>query len=321
MIKSKCIYHYCTVGAFLSIIQNKCIRLSDLNKTNDYMEKRWSSKYIEIILKDQLNEYKLSFDLNDRYIYKENSSTYLDYYNNEMNKILFDNRPILSTCFSEEKDKLSQWRAYGQDGEGLSIGFNYNLIKELKSSKKNMLVEKVIYDEEKQKKRLSELIKSSLTYEMKKVNLNNTSEDKSEFLKKNFNLFCASFINKLENISCVIKNPAFSEEKEIRIIYDPQLYNPDKYKNINLKDITKYFHDEKNIGRYKISQIKFNMKKNQIVAFCNIDFSNLIFEGIINEIIIGPKCKITRNDIYYFLLSNGYDINKIEIDKSNATYR
>lgn len=30
------IYHYCSLETFVQIIKNKTIRLSDLNKTNDY---------------------------------------------------------------------------------------------------------------------------------------------------------------------------------------------------------------------------------------------------------------------------------------------
>ena len=54
------IYHYCSINAFYLIMQNKCIRLSDLNKTNDYMEKRWSKKYIKEVLKEELNNYNIN---------------------------------------------------------------------------------------------------------------------------------------------------------------------------------------------------------------------------------------------------------------------
>ena len=40
MTKIDTIYHYCSIDTFFSIIQNKTLRLSDLNKTNDSMEKR-----------------------------------------------------------------------------------------------------------------------------------------------------------------------------------------------------------------------------------------------------------------------------------------
>ena len=72
---------------------------------------------------------------------------------------------------------------------------------------------------------------------------------------------------------------------------------------------------------YKISPIKYNFRNNQLVASCDIDFTKLIEEQVINEIIIGPKSKLTENDIYYFLLSNGYDANSIKISHTEATYR
>ena len=52
-------------------MQNKCIRLSDLNKTNDYMEKRWSKKYIQEVLKEELNNYNINLNLKDYYINNE----------------------------------------------------------------------------------------------------------------------------------------------------------------------------------------------------------------------------------------------------------
>lgn len=34
-------------------------------------------------------------------------------------------------CFSESKDKLSQWRGYAQDGKGIAIGFDRGVLEEL----------------------------------------------------------------------------------------------------------------------------------------------------------------------------------------------
>lgn len=42
----KSIYHYCSLETFSQIIKNKTIRLSDLNKTNDYMEKKWGERFV-----------------------------------------------------------------------------------------------------------------------------------------------------------------------------------------------------------------------------------------------------------------------------------
>ena len=34
-------------------------------------------------------------------------------------------------CFSESSDLLSQWRAYGNDGQGVAIGFNAKLLSKI----------------------------------------------------------------------------------------------------------------------------------------------------------------------------------------------
>jgi hypothetical protein len=54
------------------------------------------------------------------------------------------------TCFSRKGDLLSQWRAYGDDGRGVSIGFDSKLLYKVDSRKNDIYVEDVLYDKEKQ---------------------------------------------------------------------------------------------------------------------------------------------------------------------------
>ena len=49
---------------------------------------------------------------------------------------------------------LSQWRAYGNDGVGIAIGFDYNLFKKILKSEKKFFIDNVIYKKEKQEKKL-----------------------------------------------------------------------------------------------------------------------------------------------------------------------
>lgn len=77
MSKKRNVYHYCSVETFFSIITNKCLRLSDLNKTNDYMEKKWVLKLIDKLLIDCLNEYNIKLDLNAQYWYEENINSHM----------------------------------------------------------------------------------------------------------------------------------------------------------------------------------------------------------------------------------------------------
>lgn len=192
--------------------------------------------------------------------------------------------------FFRKKDRLSQWRAYGQDGTGVAIGFNYKAIN-LLNNEKDIFVEKVVYNEIKQKEKLGQLIESVIIYiknmfEEESVRI---SDDFNVYFKEEFDTFCEVLVDHIGKIRCTIKNPAFAEEKEI--------------------------------SDYRIKPLKFNLKNNQFVSYCDIDFNNLIHNPIINEIVIGSKSQLKESDIYYFLLSNGFDANNVNISKSEATYR
>lgn len=323
MAKDKSIYHYCSVDTFMAIIQNKTLRLSDLNKTNDYMEKKWAKKLIIDALKEKLSEYEINFDLDEDYWYDENSHSHLTYYKNEVERIVDDKSPILITCFSQERDRLSQWRAYAEDGRGVAIGFNYRVLRRLHNKDKGVSVEKVFYKKEKQQERLGQLIESVIYYMQDMFEKDNVriSNEFNIYFKEEFDAFCEVLVDYIGIEACVIKNPAFEEEKEIRIIYNPQLPNREILGDVQLDEMQTYFEKEKQIGNYKVKPLRFNHKNNQLVAYCDLDFSDLIIETIITEIIIGPKSQLDERDIYYFLMANGFDANSIHISKSEATYR
>lgn len=336
MSNEKSIYHYCSLDTFMAIVQNKCLRLSDLNKTNDYMEKRWAMEVInsnspENILKEKLKEFYIDMNLNEDYWYDDGVNNHLEYYDREVKNVLFNNRPILITCFSKEKDLLSQWRAYGEDGKGVSIGFNYKLLKKLNinnqnikySLKRDLFVDEVMYKQKQQQECVGQLIEECIRYvkSMFEEDLVRVSDDFSEYFVEEFDAFCEVLVDYIEHISCTIKTPAFSEEKEIRIIYDPRLYNLESRGGISLDESKQYFEEIKEKNNFTINPIRYTKKGNQLVAFCNLNFSKLINKNIINEIIIGPRSSISEDDSYNFMMSNGYDANKIKITNSEATYR
>lgn len=322
MARLESVYHYCSVDTFMAIIQNKTLRLSDLNKTNDYMEKRWANKFIVDVLQQKLSEFGVDMKLDEDYWYDGHSNNHLQYYKREVERVLYDERPVLITCFSEEKDRLSQWRAYGQDGTGVAIGFNYKLLR-LLNNNKDIWVEKVLYKESKQKEKLGQLIESVIFYiqNMFEKDEFRISDDFNVYFKEEFDVFCEVLIDYIGQIGCTIKNPAFAEEKEVRIIYNPDFPDREILGDIELNDAKDYFEKVKEINNYKIRPLKFNYRNNQLVAFCDIDFTSLILKSFINEIVIGPKCYLKESDIYYFLLANGLDANNVEIIKSEATYR
>ena len=53
----KVIYHYCSLAAFLSIVKNKSIWLSDISKSNDRQELSWLKSQYELFLYKQWFKY------------------------------------------------------------------------------------------------------------------------------------------------------------------------------------------------------------------------------------------------------------------------
>lgn len=322
MTKENPIYHYCTADTFMAIMRNKCIRLSDLNKTNDFQEKKWASKLIPQVLKERFIANGINFDLEEKYWYDESSPSHLQYYKNEMNRILFNEKPIFITCFSQNGDLLSQWRAYSQDGTGISIGFDYKKLKSLHNCN-NMLFEKVCYKETEQKTKLGALIDSGISYMKRMFSEDKVkiSEDFNVYFENEFDCFCEVLMDYIGQVGCTIKNPAFSEEEEIRIIYDPHFPVRDVEGDLELSDAQSFFNNVENVGDFVLKPINYFYRNNQLVPYCDLDFSKLINQNIINEIVIGPKCDFSEDDVYYYLFIQGFDANHINIKKSLASYR
>lgn len=198
-------YYYCSLNTFLNIIKNKQIFLSDPLKMNDSSEIRW---YLEMLNNDlkKIDDSDSLFDIMKREIG-------FDFTFDELIATLDSKgqKSIYISCFSMESDILSQWRAYADDGKGVSIGFDLNLI----SIADNLLVREVIYTGETNFSNPWDLVDNSLDlfapHEIRAV----ISENKIKYKNEQINVFLHEIIPTLARY----KNSAFKGEKEVRLIY------------------------------------------------------------------------------------------------------
>lgn len=286
------IYHYCSIDTFYSIISNKTIRLSDVSKTNDYKEKNWAYKKILKVFSERL--------LKDVFFTDRWKKIIENIY-----KQLPESTLTLAACFSKNGDLLSEWTKYAKDGSGVALGFNSDILT-FGENDHRIFKSEIIYSEFEQDKKINEIVQSFLT----EIDLSNRTEEDIESI-----LFNKVF-SSLDNISSTMKNPAFKEEDEIRIIYPV---------NINLdKDLT-YRKDmsikDENISGtdFQIGEVKYRVKDENLILYSDLSFKNYIDNGLVNEIILGPKCKLNEADIMFFLNSENYK-GKINIKKSEASY-
>jgi len=268
------IYHYCDANAFFSICTNRKLWMNDLHSMNDFMELHWGYSIWEQSASTRIEKYGKEFlDEIDEVIHFSGFQGLL-----------------LANCFSTDKDVLSQWRAYADDGKGYVIGFN---AKELLGLPVRAL--QVLYDKEQQIKEATATIDA--LYQLKQ-------EDPDEF-----KTLCGIFGYDLS----AFKNPAFVEEKEIRLIHLLDF----KKSNDFLKLVDEggvYFGEER-----KGEDVKFRIKQGMPTPYIELDFSNQKKLNPIKEVVIGPKNEIMETAITIFLETIG--IEKVKVNKSNASYR
>lgn len=278
--RNELIYHYCDAQTFHAICQNKTIRLCDLFSMNDYMEVHWGYSIWEKAATELLPEVGKEFlDAIDEIIHFSGFKGLL-----------------VSSSFSLDGDVLSQWRAYSDDGNGFAVGF---LAKDLlKLSVRGLKVE---YNEIKQIKEVVKLIKSIYTVEQEL--------EQDERFGEDFWRIC----NTLSFDLASYKNPAFSEEKEVRLVH---LLNFEKSNNsLKIIDYGGRAFGEDSKGQ----EVKFLMSQNAPKTYIDLDYSNNNKAFPIKEVIIGPKNSVLQSAISIYLET--LKIPNVLVKNSKASYR
>lgn len=273
------LYHYCSVQSFLAILTSKRLWLTDATKMNDSHEGLWAESLVEAFIADQ----SVSMSDDDRY-------SFLTGY--RLNRL----RPFLF-CLSSEPDILSQWRAYANDGTGVAIGFSSSSFPQQKhfpstnaAAASNTGLWPVIYEPSEQQAAIRSLFDGA-----------RASSDicVAEDRKPEYQLLGAL----LAGLSPLLKNPAFREEKELRLVHTPML-------------MTDTMNKHSVIGTdYVIGQ---RVSNDQIVTHFEFPLPTPCID-VVKEIWIGPRSHLGVHDIELSLALNGY--GKVVVKKSSATYR
>ena len=100
------LFHYCSNAAMISIISNKEIWATELALSNDLLEGKWIREAFSDYCKDE------GISASDQ----NELLRHLD--------VVIAMAGYAGFCMSEEGDLLSQWRAYAENGAGVSVGFN-----------------------------------------------------------------------------------------------------------------------------------------------------------------------------------------------------
>lgn len=278
-MKDNIIYHYCGMDSFFGIVKSKNIRLSNAYKTNDYTELEWIFSIME---KSMTSVFKTEFLSSLRKSYRKWLETYF--------------RPHIA-CFSKEGDLLSQWRAYANDGKGISIGFNRKYFESIKKlNNKEFEIYDIVYRYNKQEK----LLKSLFNDLFSSIGTDNLKLLEEFYINKGDKICLEEIMlaSALLKYGLIFKNETFSEEKEVRLIhgFDQMAAEPDVF-------------------GYRVTE-------DDLISFVEVPINVKNDYPPIKEIILGPNCKVNPSSLRHFLgqeLSGS--LSWINIRKSESSYR
>lgn len=284
------IFHYTSLNGFISIIESQSLYCTNVNFLNDSKEIKHGEEIILKAIENVKNDENL--DILDKA--KENI------------KLLIKAEKYV-TCFSKDGDLLSQWRAYGNDGKGISLGFKFSYLKD--SFDKYLIGTHIEYDENTQLEIIEEFIRLIIEF-YKKV------ENEYDWNGNDFNNIVSNVIVEfLNDLIHSYKHPSFIDEREYRLQLE---IDGNFYKKEEL-DIL--FRASENLI------VPYTIIKNSYTAFLetkNPDETEPIF-GLkkipLEKIIVGPSLDydIVKIGLEQFLIKNGYE--NVEIIKSNVPYR
>lgn len=307
--KSKGIYHYCSLDSFISMVNTHELWLCDVSKSNDRLELKWSweecSEQAMSILDEFLSHYeslkneKVDFDI------KLLSP-------NEMKKSFmigagsrdsgFSLRAF-TLCFTELRDSLGQWRAYGDDGAGLALKFSAKSFCEINKREGFEEFSFVKFGPVEYSKPNNFGVFDALRNELQQRNV--SASELLDYIHKGtfISLFQAPFY----------KNPGFKEEKEWRLAV-VSLGDMER-RLVNVLDNDWFYRKF-----FCSAKLGFFARNRQLVPYLALGFNVL---DLLDEIQLGPKCPIDEKDLRLFInstLSNPTEEKEIKISKSVISY-
>ena len=208
----KLLFHYTSPSAFIGIIQNKQVWASNTRYLNDLKEIEHavdiSKNAIENLLNKSTGEEQ---ELLKEMVECSGSAA----------------RRIYVFSMSEERDLLSQWRAYCPKSGGYSIGFP-SIQLQLMASKQDFVLCRCIYDNGEQYQIVSDIINSFLKIYKNKIV---TGEKIDEARKET----AYQFAQHIGLYGSLLKHPSFQEEKEWRLT---SIYIDEKNSQIDFRSGT-----------------------------------------------------------------------------------
>lgn len=270
------LYHYTDAGGLEGIFRTKTIRATEAAFLNDEAEIDHARMYIQNCIENNKRRDIKILDVDN---------TFLEILHNKSGSI----RPGVFVCsFSEERDQLSQWRAYAGGQDGYSIGFPSDRLRQ-SAQNAGFTLAKCTYDHAMQYKICQDIV----LFFLGKFETSGRTLSEAEAISDQISV-------EISKYGPLIKHRAFSEEKEWRV-FSPQIPIGD-------------------------SRINFKISGGRIVPYVNIDFCSDM--GCLGgppaermQVIAGPSSRYSENAYAMQALLHKHIGAGVGMGRSEAPFR
>jgi len=280
------IYHYCSMEALLGIVQSRTIWMTNIFYLNDDEEHYHLRRMVLSLLEEEGEELSK---------WAERLTHYFDLLKEKVRPEGITN--VYCTCFSEDWDSLSQWRAYADDGRGVAIGFDREYFSQLVAKMPNALeMANVTYDQEEQYR----IVEAILGVQ---PNAGEIVVEKGTDLPRLFAEFLAqATAAQISRAAARCKTRAFREEREVRVIYHGPL-PPEIAEDVG--------------------PLKVRASQGLLIPYHALRLDPEAKPCPIREVAFGPRNMMHLNvdSLSVLLGSAGFALEGIGLRKSEASYR
>jgi len=282
------LFHYCSAPSFQSILETGKVRFSDINMLNDSAEMHWGYGVFEEAAGRLIKIAETKEAL------KGLNKAFFDKVDEIIAPMQHRVHPFVF-CLSRERDSLSQWRAYADDGRGFAIGFSAIAIKCMPVS---LLA--VEYEREKQVQEMMDALGATFM------------ENEADEQKFGTKFFESSMM--IGNYILAFKNPSFRDEKEIRCLHLVGAEINEKV--MKFRDHGGVLGDGKEVAG---EDVRFRIQDNALAAYLDMPFRRNFESPAIKAVDLGPRNPNWPTNVLYFAGALGYE--NLRIRKSTSTYR
>lgn len=299
--KQTVFYHYTSIDALYSIVSSKTFWLANAKSSNDKTEGSFSIEEFELLLKDAYEKNGESNEILKRIIdspIDEEETKDLSYF-------------IL--CLSSKQDNLSHWERYGANKMGICISLKvsclsgcHNIINRVYGD--FFKIFNIYYD-------MQCIFKKEFD-KLKQIALSKEIKERLPIAFENKMYLSVLKTSLLTTLKKTIKNECFSDENELRILVENE--NLGYLKSIipSIADLD--FEKESCLEMFDsldIEKTYFAPIRGEIRSLHHLCLKDIWGSDLIPEIMLGPNCPQSKDELRYFLAENGLKDTKITKSK------